>query len=291
MSVRRVGVIAKEGLTAAAPHLAAVAGWLHARGVETVFEIKSAALAGLSNEPTLARDQLIAQVDLLLVLGGDGTMLGTAARVGEAGLRTPILGVNFGRLGFLTEVTLEELYPELEAVLEGRSQIHERRLLHATTLRAGQPRAEHVVLNDVVVTRGEVSRVIELSVNVDDRFVTRVKADGIIIASPTGSTAYNLSSGGPVLVWGLDAMAVTFVSPHSLHARPLVVPRGLELVVRNETNPDREHTVAKVIADGVVVGELAPGRQAAVRLGDRRGLLALLPEMTFFHRYRDTFAS
>jgi NAD kinase len=94
-----------------------------------------------------------------------------------------------------------------------------------------------------------------------------------------------------VLVWGLDAMAVTFVSPHSLHARPLVVPRGLELVVRNETNPDREHTVAKVIADGVVVGELAPGRQAAVRLGDRRGLLALLPEMTFFHRYRDTFAS
>jgi len=224
MSVRRVGVIAKEGLTAAAPHLAAVAGWLHARGVETVFEIKSAALAGLSNEPTLARDQLIAQVDLLLVLGGDGTMLGTAARVGEAGLRTPILGVNFGRLGFLTEVTLEELYPELEAVLEGRSQIHERRLLHATTLRAGQPRAEHVVLNDVVVTRGEVSRVIELSVNVDDRFVTRVKADGIIIASPTGSTAYNLAASGPIVHPEVDAILITPIAPHTLANRPIVIP-------------------------------------------------------------------
>ena len=112
--------------------------------------------------------------------------------------------------------------------------------------------------------------------------------DGVICASSTGSTAYNLSSGGPVLVWGLDAMAVTFVSPHSLHARPLVVPRGLELVVRNET--PRRHR-AKVIADGIAVGELPPGRQAAVRLGERRALLALLPEMTFFHRYRDTFAS
>jgi NAD+ kinase len=224
VSIRRVGIIAKEGLTGAAPHLAAVAAWLHERGVETIFEIKTATLAGLTREPTLTREQLIAQVDLLLVLGGDGTMLGTAARVGEAGLQTPILGVNFGRLGFLTEVALEELYPELEAVLAGEAQIHERRLLHATTLRSGEPRAEHVVLNDVVVTRGEVSRVIELSVSVNGRFVTRVKADGIIIASPTGSTAYNLAASGPIVHPDVDAILITPIAPHTLANRPIVIP-------------------------------------------------------------------
>jgi NAD+ kinase len=226
MKVRRVGIIAKEGLAAAAPHLAALGEWLHARGIEAIFEIKTAAVAGLGNEPTLARDQLVAQVDLLLVLGGDGTMLGTASRVGEAGLQTPILGVNFGRLGFLTEVTLEELYPELEAVLAGRGQVHERRLLHATTLRGGQPHAEHVVLNDVVVTRGEVSRVIELSVSVDGRFVTRVKADGIIVASPTGSTAYNLAASGPIVHPEVDAILITPIAPHTLANRPIVIPGG-----------------------------------------------------------------
>ena len=138
MSVRRVGIIAKEGLTAAAPHLAAVAGWLHARGVETIFEIKTAALAGLSNEPTLARDQLIAQVDLLLVLGGDGTMLGTAARVGEAGLP------NADPWRELRPAGVPDRGHARGAVSGARggarrasSQIHERRLLHATTLRAG----------------------------------------------------------------------------------------------------------------------------------------------------------
>ena len=224
MSVRRVGIIAKEGLVAAAPHLAAVTAWLHDRGADTILEINTAALAGLSTEPTLSRDQLVAHVDLLLVLGGDGTMLGTAARVGEAGLPTPILGVNFGRLGFLTEVTLEELYPELEKVLAGTAQIHERRLLHATTLRGGQPHAEHVVLNDVVVTRGEVSRVIELSVSVDGGFVTRVKADGIIVASPTGSTAYNLAASGPIVHPEVDAILITPIAPHTLANRPIVIP-------------------------------------------------------------------
>jgi len=112
--------------------------------------------------------------------------------------------------------------------------------------------------------------------------------DDVVIAAASGRlAAYNLSTGGPVLVWGLDAMAVTFVSPHSLHARPLVVPRGLELVVRNETH----NLAVKAIADGMPIGELDEGREARVRLGAQRGLLALLPEMTFFHRYRETFAS
>ena len=167
----------------------------------------------------------------------------------------------------------------------------ELRIVELPTLDVDVDGTAAVAINDAVCATSAIGRMVELAWAVGGEDLGVQPCDGVICASPTGSTAYNLSSGGPVLVWGLDAMAVTFVSPHSLHARPLVIPRGLELVVRNETRADREHTVAKVIADGVVVGELAPGRQAAVRLGDRRGLLALLPEMTFFHRYRDTFAS
>jgi NAD+ kinase len=224
MTVRRVGIIAKQALSAAAPHLVALTKWLHDRGVETIVETGTAALAGLVDEPTLARDAIVEQVDLLIVLGGDGTMLGTAARVGSAGLPTPILGVNFGRLGFLTEVTLEEVYPALEAVFNGTAQVHERRLLHAVTLRGGEARAEHVVLNDVVVTRGEISRVIDLMVTVDGRFVTRVKADGIIVASPTGSTAYNLAASGPIVHPDVDALLITPIAPHTLANRPIVIP-------------------------------------------------------------------
>lgn len=224
MSVTRVGIVAKQGLTAAAPHLSAVAAWLHARGVTTIFETESAALAGLREEQTLGRDRIVSAVDLLLVLGGDGTLLGTAARVGAAGLSTPILGVNFGRLGFLTEVTLEELFPALESVLDGTAHIHERRLLHAAVTRAGVADTDAVVLNDVVVTRGEISRVIDLSVTVDGQFVTRVKADGVIVASPTGSTAYNLAASGPIVHPDVDAILITPIAPHTLANRPIVIP-------------------------------------------------------------------
>ena len=224
MTIGRIGIVAKEGLSAAATHLADVTGWLQARGVETILETGTAELAGLRDEPALSRDAIVSQVDLLLVLGGDGTLLGMAARVGAAGLATPILGVNFGRLGFLTEVTLEELYPALESVLAGHVPVQPRRLLKAVTLREGVPRAEHVVLNDVVLTRGEVSRVVELSVSVDGQFVTRVKADGVIISSPTGSTAYNLAASGPIVHPDVDAILITPIAPHTLANRPLVIP-------------------------------------------------------------------
>ncbi|HEY8535866.1 MAG TPA: NAD(+)/NADH kinase [Vicinamibacterales bacterium] len=218
----RVGVVAKQGLTAAAAHLSAVADWLHERGVETVFEVETAELAGLDHEPTLPRDAIAAAVDLVLVLGGDGTLLGTASRIGAAGLSTPILGVNFGRLGFLTEVTLEELFPALESVLDGTAHIHERRRLHASVQDGAT--TEAVALNDVVVTRGEISRVIDLAVTVDGQFVTRVKGDGVIVATPTGSTAYNLAASGPIVHPDVDAILITPIAPHTLANRPIVIP-------------------------------------------------------------------
>jgi NAD+ kinase len=232
MTVTRVGVVAKRGLSAAGPHLAALIGWLGERGIEVVVENETAEIAGLRDQPALSRDALASNVDLLVVLGGDGTMLGMAARVGAAERAVPILGVNFGRLGFLTEVTLDELYPSLESALAGTARVQERRLLAATVLRNGDARHGQVVLNDVVVTRGEISRVIDLEVTVNGEFVTRAKADGIIVASPTGSTAYNLAASGPIVHPEVDALVITPIAPHTLANRPIVIPAASIVEVR-----------------------------------------------------------
>jgi len=232
MTIKSVGIVAKQGLSAAAPHLAAVLRWLDQRGIEGILETATAEMAGLRDAPVLSRDALAARVDVLLVLGGDGTLLGMAARVGAAGRAIPILGVNFGRLGFLTEVTLDELYESLDAVIAGTAKVHERRLLQATTLGGDKVRDTRVVLNDVVVTRGEISRVIDLEVTVNGQFVTRVKADGIIVASPTGSTAYNLAASGPIVHPEVDAILITPIAPHTLANRPVVIPGSAVVEVR-----------------------------------------------------------
>ena len=220
------------------------------------------------------------EADIAVVLGGDGTMLRALHRF--LGTGVPVIGVNFGRVGFLSAMGRGELELGLRRAFAG-----ERRVVELPTLDVDVDGVESVAINDMVCATSAIGRMVEIAWAVGGEDLGVQPCDGVICASPTGSTAYNLSSGGPVLVWGLDAMAVTFVSPHSLHARPLVVPRGLDLTVRNVTR----NTPAKVIADGVALGELAEGRQATVRLGERRALLALLPERTFFHRYRETFAS
>jgi len=221
--IRRIGLVAKTGLTAAAEHLTAATAWLEHRGVSVVADTQTAALAQL-RVPTFSREELPTHADLILVLGGDGTLLGMADRIGKAGVGVPILGVNFGRLGFLTEVRLDELYPALEAVLSGQALIHERRLLRARTMKGEAIAAEHLALNDVVVTRGATSRVVELSVAVDGGFVMVVKGDGLILASPTGSTAYNLAANGPIVHPDVAAMLLTPIAPHTLANRPIVIP-------------------------------------------------------------------
>ena len=232
MTITRVGIVAKQGLSAAAPHLAALIAWLDARGIEAIVETATAELAELREQPALSRDALPSQIDLLIVLGGDGTMLGMAARIGATGRAVPILGVNFGRLGFLTEVTLDELYPTLEGVLGGTARVQERRLLAATVVRQAGARHAQVALNDVVVTRGEISRVIDLEVTVNGEFVTRAKADGIIVATPTGSTAYNLAANGPIVHPEVDAIVITPIAPHTLANRPVVIPGTAVVEIR-----------------------------------------------------------
>ncbi len=218
--------------------------------------------------------------DLAVVLGGDGTMLRALQRF--LGTGTAVIGVNFGRVGFLTSIAREAIEAGLSRVFAGDYSVHELATLEAT---AGEE--SRTAVNDVVATSSTLGRIVELGWAVGDEDLGVQPCDGVICATPSGSTAYNLSSGGPVLVWGLDAMAVTFVAPHSLHARPLVVPRTRKVRIVNQT-PDVALTV---LADGHAFAQVEPGRTIGVGLGERRALLATLPEETFFRRYRDTFAS
>jgi NAD+ kinase len=243
VTIARVGIVAKRGLVAAAPHLRLAVDWLSSRGVTPILDEETARL--IAETPEVAtRDAIIGTADLVVVLGGDGTLLSLADQLGEAGRDTPILGVNFGRLGFLTEVTLPEMLSALEAALGGHALVNERAMLRARLLRGGSAFAEHIVLNDVVITKGAISRLIYLAVHVDGKFVTDVKADGLILGSPTGSTAYNLAAGGPIVHPGVDALLVTPIAPHALGNRPIVIPGRCTISVRPAADSGKDEMFA-----------------------------------------------
>jgi NAD+ kinase len=236
--VTRVGIVARADLHRAARVLVDLGEWLRLRGVDAIFEERTSSLAAdevagaAAGQKIVPLEQMIGAVDLIVLLGGDGTLLGTADRIAMAGASIPILGVNFGSLGFLTEITLPELYDSLEAAINGDTPIEERLMLNAEIVEDGRV-LEHVrVLNDVVVTRGALSRMTDLSVSVNDQFVARFKADGLIVATATGSTAYNLSAGGPIVHPGVDALVVTPIAPHTLTNRPVVVPASFTLLIQ-----------------------------------------------------------
>jgi len=165
-------------------------------------------------------------------------LLGMADRAAKAGLEVPILGVNFGGLGFLTEVTYDELYASLEAALAGTAPVESRLMLRAVIERDGQPKAEHYALNDVTVTGGSLSRVVEFAVSVGGEFVARFHADGIIVATPTGSTAYNLSAGGPIVHPAVHALVLNPIAPHTLTNRPVVIPASADVLVQPHPRGD-----------------------------------------------------
>jgi NAD+ kinase len=219
----------------------------------------------------------VEDADLAAVLGGDGTMLRALRRF--LGTSVPVMGVNLGRVGFLASMEADSLEEGLGRALAGDYEVVELPVLEAV---AG---SRWPAVNDVVVTSSTIGRMIELGWAIGAEDLGVMPCDGLICSTPTGSTAYNLSNGGPVLMWGLDAMAMTFVAPHSLHGRPLVVPRGRSLTVTNRTGD----VSATVLADGQQVHELAPGEQVEARFSEQRSLLGTLPEATFLSRYRRTF--
>jgi NAD+ kinase len=221
-----------------------------------------------------------AGADIAVVLGGDGTMLRALTRF--LGTGVPVIGVNFGRVGFLSSMGRRDLEAGLARIFGGEYEVVE-----LPTLVLQHPDGKEVAVNDVVVASGSLGRMIELELAVGGEELGRQPCDGVICSTPSGSTAYNLSNGGPVLMWGLEAMALTYISAHSLHARPLVVPPGADVIVWNRT-PDVE---AGVLADGHRVATLGKSERAVVRIGPERSLLATLPEATFVQRYRHSFAS
>jgi NAD+ kinase len=266
--MKKVGIVAKTRLTHATSHLVEIGRWLTERGVEPVYETATAALMPLEVTRRIAdKGTLVVSVDLVVVLGGDGTLLSVADCIGAAGSGIPMLGVNFGSLGFLTEVTLPELYPSLEAALNGRARIEERMMLHSTTMRDGAAFADHIALNDVVVSKGARSRMIDLSVTVGDEFVTRVKADGLIVATPTGSTAYNLSVGGPIVQPTLDALLLTPIAPHTLTHRPIVIPMSSTVRIQPNIQDVREELF--VTFDGQAGFQLQGGDEIRICRAER----------------------
>ncbi len=274
-AVARAAVVTHGNPQTIAPALARLATVAREAGVELLMGPEEADKHGAAPDTGEQTD-----VDIAIVLGGDGTMLRALARF--LGTGVPVIGVNFGRIGFLASIARDELESGLARVFAGEYLLEE---LPTLDVEVGAER--RVAVNDLVVTSGVVGRMIQLEWAVGGEGLGRRGCDGVVCSTPPGSTGYNFSNGGPVLVWGLDAMAVTFVAPHSLNARPLVVPRGTELIIWNRT-PD-VHAIALV--DGHSVGDLAPGARAVASIGEQRSLLATLPEVTFFSRYNRTFAS
>jgi NAD+ kinase len=244
-------------------------------GVELVFAEDESEKHGLESTPGNGE-----HADIAIVLGGDGTMLRALKR--SLTTRTPVIGVNFGSVGFLTSIRAEELESGLARVFAG-----DYRVVELPTLEAELGGERRVAVNDVVAASSVIGRMIDLGWAIGGEDLGTVPCDGVICSAPSGSTAYNLSNGGPVLVWGIDAMAVTFIAPHSLYARPMVVPRSRDLELENRT----DEVPLVVLIDGHPVGELGAAERVLVRLGEERSLLALLPEATFFRRYRETFGS
>jgi NAD+ kinase len=274
-AVARAAVVTHGKPNQIGPALARLRAVAQEAGVELLVSAEEAAKHGL--DPA---DDDETTVDIAVVLGGDGTMLRALTRF--LATAVPVIGVNFGRVGFLSSIAPADFEPGLARVFAGDYEVVE---LPTLEFDAGGDR--RVAVNDVVVASGVLGRMVELEWAVGGEELGSQPCDGIICSTPSGSTAYNLSNGGPVLMWGIDAMAITFVAPHSLHARPLVVPRGRDVVVRNQT-PD---VPVAVLADGHRTADAGPRESVVVRLGPDHSLLATLPEATFVSRYRQSFAS
>jgi NAD+ kinase len=263
----RIGIAVKPGLTAAHDTLVEIEQWFRDRSVDAAWSVEAAAILDGGSRHVVERTELPSRADVVIVLGGDGSLLAMARAIAESGRDIPILAVNFGSLGFLTEITRPEIFESLDAVLNQRATHDLRMMLRAVATRAGEPFASHIALNDVVFSRTALSRMIELSVSVGDQFVASVKADGLIVATPTGSTAYNLAAGGPIVHPSMDALVLTPIAPHTLTNRPIVIPTEREVRVR--TTSANAGDEVYVTVDGQTGFGLHQADEIAISKADR----------------------
>jgi len=274
MAIRTIGIITKPRKQELEPILPALLEWLRQRGIQALVDEESASMFSRSGNaalevPVMPRNELPAKCDLLLVMGGDGTLLAAARSAREHNV--PILAVNLGSLGFLTAVTVGELYDSLEMILHGKHEVEYRKMLQIRMMRSGELMATYHALNDAVLNKGTISRMLDFEAYVDGRLVTLLKADGVIISTPTGSTAYSLAAGGPIVYPSVDAFIVTPICPHTLTNRPLVVSdrSRIEIVVKTEAESVFLTVDGQVGLDvhneDRVVCELSPSRIGLVR--------------------------
>ena len=273
--MKRLGIVAKTDRDEARTVVPQLLEWCAARGIQPILEKETAGVCPQATCAVVGRSELPSQSDLLLVLGGDGTLLSMARMVGDLGV--PILGVNLGGLGFLTALTLDELFPALEAYLRDELVIEDRMLLEARVYRQGERLGEYAALNDVVITKSAMSRIIRLEVAVDGDFATGYRADGLILSTPTGSTAYCLSAGGPIVFPTMDAVVLTPICSHTLTNRPIVLPATQRISIRLLTDQDVMLTL-----DGQVGFALKANDTVEVRRAAARTRLLRVPQKHFF---------
>lgn len=279
MSVRRVGIALKPNKPEAGLVVQELIAWLRQRDREVLLDPEAAAACPACG-PGRTRDEVAAQADLIVVLGGDGTILALSRLIGSR--QVPILGVNLGGLGFLTEIALPELFAALEAVLKAEYAVSNRRMLAAEVRRAGAEVGAFEALNDFVITKTAPSRIVELETFVNGEYVATYRADGLIVASPTGSTAYCLSAGGPILYPTLPALVLIPICPHTLTNRPLVLPDSATLeVVQRSPGEDVHLTV-----DGQVDVALQYRDSVVVRRSPNVIRLVKSPKLNYFELLR-----
>lgn len=232
---KTIGIISRPRRSNIAEVVPPLLHWLEKRGLRAVYDIETATVLK-GNYVGKTRHQVAQESDLLLVLGGDGTILAAAREAAHHDI--PILPINMGSLGFLTSFTVEELYPALESTLAGEAKIEERVLLRVERTHNGELLTHQRVLNDAVVHKGTLARMIEVELHIDGAFVCRYRADGLIVASPTGSTAYSLSAGGPIVQPGVASILITPICPHTLSDRPVVIQDGSKIDLQLSQSSD-----------------------------------------------------
>jgi NAD+ kinase len=273
-AVKTVGIFAKPNAPAAIRLVPELLAWLEERGVNVRLDDVGAAYAG--SPKGLPRPHVPDGCELTIVLGGDGTLLSAARAI--AGRAIPILAVNLGGLGFLTAIPVNDLFPELERALTGIHRLTRRHLLHVAVLRDDNVVAEYEALNDVVIAKSSIARIVDLDVWAGDTFVCEYKADGLIVSTPTGSTAYSLAAGGPIVFPTVSAVCITPICPHTLTNRPLIIPADLPVrVISHMKDEDSFLTV-----DGQVGGALEPGDAVECTASKSEVLLVHPPDKTFF---------
>ena len=273
--MKRVGIVAKPDAPRAPEVVTRVVDWLTERHIDVVLEKETAGIVPAVRAQAAHKAELPGLADLLVVLGGDGTLLSVARAVGDLGV--PIMGINLGGLGFMTATTLDEMLPSLEAALAGRMVVEDRLMLVARVVRNGAVVCEHMALNDMVITKSAMARIISLAVSVEGQYATAYRADGLIISTPTGSTAYCLSAGGPIVFPTMDAVVLTPICSHTLTNRLIVLPADKRIDVRLLTDQD-----VMLTADGQVGFALRQWDTIEVRRASPRIRLLRFPQKHFF---------